>query len=497
MIVGNVVVAFVAWLPAVAILFRAIGPRRAAPIAVLAGFLLLPREAAPLTIFGTLTINKRTVSGLALLLGVLVSDPRALIRGRPRWLDLPMVAFVLLPLASLAANGFEGHLIVVDRAWKNFAEWAMPYLVGRLYFGDADGPRRLSVAVAVAGLLYMPLCAFEMVMGPDYYLSGLVYGIPPHMHMVRRLGGWRPEVFLTNGIELTTWMAASSTIAAWLWLKRGWSPRRVPSWSPAMALSLVTVACRGVYGYANLALGLATVGLSHLLRTRFVLVVLALLPPAYIGARITGAWDGRALVQLAGKGGKSDSVAYRLRAEDLYVEKVFAHNAWLGFGGRNSDIFDWFSQGHLWPDGWWVHQFRAGGVVGLAAFLLALFLVPAGLALALPAGRSGRASPGALAWGLAAFLIIHMVDSLQNMAFLTPTPLIGGSLVGLFLARRSLRPDLAPPSGEPARAIGPRAPLAIAAVVLIAIEILGLLPRTPAPRPPRPAPGDASPKGPP
>jgi len=102
-----VISADVAWVLLVVALFRAIGPRRAALIAVFGGLLVLPREADRLLLFDTLTINKRVVSGFALLLGVVCFDPRALIRGRPRLADLPMVAFVLLPLASLASNGKE------------------------------------------------------------------------------------------------------------------------------------------------------------------------------------------------------------------------------------------------------------------------------------------------------------------------------------------------------------------------------------------------------
>jgi hypothetical protein len=441
---------FGAWLPVVAILFRVVGPRRASLIAVFAAFLFLPRDMYPPSkLFGIFSINKRSVSGAALLLGLLVSDPKALIRGRPRLVDLPMIAFVLLPLASMVANRFEAYLISIDGVWSNFSEWAMPYLVGRLYFGDRTGPRDLMVAVVVGGIISIPICLFEMVMGPNYYLLGLVYGIKPHLNMVDRLGGWRPEGFMTNGIEMASWLALSATMAAWLWFRKGWNPGRFPSWSPALALSVVTVACRGVYGYLDLALGLVLTSLSHLLKTRYLIVALALVPTTYIAVRVSGAWDGSELTELAGRAGKAGTVGYRLRAEDSYIKKVFDHGPIFGFGGVESGIFDWFSQGHLWADGWWIHQFRSGGLVGLTAFVLAIFVVPAALGLATPAGRSGRASPGALAWGLALFIILHFVDSLQNMAFLTPTPLIGGTLVALFLARKTCRPQIATIAREP------------------------------------------------
>ena len=480
-----VISADVAWVLLVVALFRAIGPRRAALIAVFGGLLVLPREADRLLLFDTLTINKRVVSGFALLLGVVCFDPRALIRGRPRLADLPMVAFVLLPLASLASNGFLKHWISIDQVWKNLFEWAMPYLAGRLYFGEREAPRNLSVAIVVSGLLYVPVCLFEMVLGPRYYLLGLVYGISPHGHMVSRLGGWRPEGFLTNGIELATWMALASTTAAWLWLYRGWSPWKAPAWFPSLALTLVTTACRGVFGYATLGIGLVTALLSRWLQTRFLIASLALLAPVYVGVRVSGTWDGHQLRDLAEQAGKGGTVAYRLRAEGAYIQKVTEHGLTLGFGGVNSDIFDFFAQGHLWPDGWWVHQLRSGGLVGLTAFLLAMFLVPAGLGLALPAGRSGRGSPGALAWGLSLFLVLHLLDSLHNMAYLTPTPLLGGSLVALFVSRRALQLDVPESLRATARAssnppTGSRTPVLVTAVVLAVVEVLGHLPRSPA-----------------
>jgi hypothetical protein len=483
---------FAAWLPVVAILFRVLGPRRASLIAVLAGLLLLPREAGDWLAFGTLTINKRTVSGVALLLGLIVADPRALLKSRPRPLDVPMWLFVLLPLASLAANRFQEPLVSIDQVWKNFFEWAMPYWLGRLYFGDRDGPRQVAVAIVIAGLTYLPVCVFEMVMGPKFYLLGLVYGIEPYGNMVERLGGWRPEGFLTNGIELTSWMAMTATLAAWLWFRKAWQPWRWPAWSPWLALTVVTLACRGVYGYASLALGLATATLSHLLRTRSLIAALALIAPTYIAVRVSGVWDGRQLVELAERAGKAGTISYRLRAEDEYIKKVMEHGPVFGFGGVNSSIFDWYAQGHLWPDGWWIHVFRAGGFVGLVAFLLALFLVPAVVALATPAGRSGRASPGAVAWGLALWLIIHMIDSLQNMAFFTMTPLIGGTVISLFLDRENCRthiatiarePEPAPINPKPERSpalvetpAGYAATLAVVAAILVAPELVARLP---------------------
>jgi hypothetical protein len=491
---ATIVAAYAAFLPATAALFLWKGPRVASPIALFAGFLLLPRASCEgiVPVLGG-WINKLTVPGLALLVGIVVSDGRRLLRARPRPLDVSMIAFVLLPLVSFAANAFEEPLVSLSLAWTNFAGWSLPYLAGRLYFGDRDGPARLTRAVALAGLASIPIFAFEMVAGPRFYVARLVYGIEPLGHMVSRLGGWRPEGFQVSGLEVATWLALASTTSAWSWLRGAWPARKSIAWLPTAALTVATVACRGVYGYLDLSIGLAAAAFTHLTRSRVLLVALACVPPAYIGARLTGSWAGQPLVDLVQFTGRSDTVAYRLRAEEAYIKKVFDHGPVLGFGGRNSAIFDWTTKNHLWPDGWWIHQLRTGGLVGLVVAVLALFLLPAGLGLALPADRSGRASPGALAWGLALFLILHMIDNLQNMNYVTASPMIGGSLVGLFLSRRSARVDVPPPSrdGSSATADPSRVPLLVTVVILIGIEILGRIPRTSPPLPGAPSPGDA------
>jgi hypothetical protein len=91
-------IVLLAWALVVVILFRVLGPRRASTIAVLGGFLILPRYAALLDFP---TIERRTIPGLALLLGVLLFDRRSLVHARPRWIDLPMALFVLSPAARV------------------------------------------------------------------------------------------------------------------------------------------------------------------------------------------------------------------------------------------------------------------------------------------------------------------------------------------------------------------------------------------------------------
>jgi hypothetical protein len=70
--------------------------------------------------------------------------------------------------------------------------------------------------------------------------------------------------------------------------------------------------------------------------------------------------------------------------------------------------------------------------------LAALFLVPAGLALALarPTGGRGPADAGSSILGLALFNSLCMLDGLHNNSDFTPRALVAGSLVGIAVNRR-------------------------------------------------------------
>jgi hypothetical protein len=336
-----------------------------------------------------------------------------------------MTAFLLMPLVSFAANGLESWEVMLSQLWTRTLEWGVPYLVGRLYLADFLEQISAVRAVVVAGLMYVPLVLFETVVGPKWYLLPRLYGVAPHMHMVERLGGWRPEVFMTNGIELSSLLALITVLATWLWAIGVGRFGKIPGWIPPLVLLFGTIMTRCVYGYALVLLGLMSVGLARLMRLPLlVLVPLALVPPAYTAVRVTHAWDVGAAVNAVSALGREGSLAYRFRAEDQYMEKVAEHNLALGFGGRNSSIYDFFAQRHLWPDGWWVHVLRETGVVE-----------PVVMSSIRPSGEPDSLRAAKVPEALALWATLHLIDSLQNMALLTITPWFAGALVARIAGR--------------------------------------------------------------
>ena len=433
----------VAWVPAVILLFKTLGGRRTTVIAVFVGCLFLPRGRTSFPVFfEPIFFEKKSLTGLGLLLGMLAFDRKAFSRFRPHWVDLLMVVFVLSPLISLAANpstvATSGPILALF--WQYLAGWGICYIAGRLYLGDDDGPRLIARAFVLTSLLYIPICVYETILGPNWFLANVIYGTGTMLGAVYRLGGNRPEGFFSSGIELCTWMAMATVLTYWLVRGCGWRMPgrwgRVLGWVSFVALLLTTLACRGVYGYILLAVGLLTAEFTLAYRTRVFLVALALIPIVYIGVRLSGAWEGKALVELGDRAtGRGGTVAYRLTVETLSIEKLSHHNLLLGFGGGDGGVPDpnhKTSRLNLWTDGWWLQTLVPMGLVGLIAHFGFFFYGSVALVLARPSPWSGRHGVTKESWGLALYLLLHALDSLHNAALLLPTMLVAGSFVSLF-----------------------------------------------------------------
>ena len=481
---------FLAWPAVVAILFRVVGPAKAVLVAVLGGFLFLPPGHDRLYLPGlAFAVDKWNMTGLGLIAGVLIFDRRSLAGARPRWVDLPMIAFILSPLTGLAVGDPGSSVAVLDLMVARVLGWLVPYAAGRLYFGKVGGPTSIVIGVTIAGLSYVPICLYEEVVGPDRYLAGLIYGIGYNPGMVARLGGWRPEGFLGNGLSVAAWMGLSAVTATWLWLS-GWKPKgRWPAWTPALVLTITCLSCRGVYGDLLMTLGLTAALVSRWTRSRIILALLLVPPVLYMGLRATGAWDGQVLTTIADKlVGRPDTVDFRLRAENELIGRVLDRNATFGFGD-----YVWNARIAHWPDGAWLHVFWMGGLVGLTLQLVAIHAFPAVLTLARTRVKAGgRLTPGP-SWALACWCILELIDGLHNNNTFPATALIAGSLVG-FASNRAFDAGLQNLDMPAPKASQKPYALIAAVIVLVAIESLGRWrstdPADPGRQDPKPAPSE-------
>ena len=420
--------ALLGFVPFAVALFAFLPPRRAVLAGFILGWLFLP--VAGISLPGLPDYTKQTATSAGPLLGVLLFDSVRLLSWRPRWFDVPMVVWCTVPLVTSFTNGlgpYDGMGGVVRAVFN----WGVPYVLGRIYFGDLQGARALAMGIVVGGLLYVPLCWLEIRLSPQ--LHKWVYGYHQHQFaQSRRGGGYRPTVFMQHGIAVGMWMTAASLISAWMWHRSG--ARRFAGMSMGWVVAVLwgtTIMVKSLGAFALLIGGIASLKASTWSQRTAPLVAVMAVALAYTAVRTTGLWDGSHLVEvahsIAGQQ-RADSLSFRLRNEGVLVERALQRPifGWGGWGRNRPEE----SPEKTITDGMWIIAFGQNGLVGLAAFVG--FLV-AGYVLMLrhvPVAMWAQpawAAPAALAMLLALVLIDNLFNAHTNPIFL----LAAGGLPGV------------------------------------------------------------------
>ncbi|HET9552877.1 MAG TPA: hypothetical protein VFP50_07905 [Anaeromyxobacteraceae bacterium] len=468
----TVYLAMAAYPPLAIAAFKLFGPRRGLLAALVGGWLFLPwfdgrPELIPM--YDVLHVRtKASLVSVVLLLVSLALDWGRWRSFRPRLLDLPVVVLCLLPAASALANGLganEGGSAVLE----GLLAWGVPWLLGRVYLGDPGGLLDLALALVSGALAYVPFCLWEIRMSPQ--LHRIVYGFYQH-HLSQTYrpslyGLFRPMVFLQHPLMVALFMASAAVAALWLWrtgARRTVGPIPI-AWAGAVLVAM-TLLCKSVGSIALLGAGLAALEATRRLRTTALVVALALVPPAYCAARLTG-WAGDRLVAAATDAAGADraeSLEFRLLNEDMLIAKALQH-PWLGWGraGGGFRVYDERGRDISITDGLWIITLGVLGVGGLAALGLVLLLPPWLLVRAFPGRHWGdrRLAP---ATALAVAMLMGAVDSLLNAEVVLVFPVLGGALASFSLLvkearahrrRRRPRPRIAPAPARPGTSLVP------------------------------------------
>jgi len=207
-----VVLMYIAWFPVVVAVFLRFPARKAVLLSFLAAWLLLP--IARIDVGGMPDITKMSVTCLGVLLGTALTDVKRLVTFRPSLADIPMALFCFSPVASSLSNGL-GLYDGLSESLVEIFRWGLPYFIGRIYITDLKAVRQLALAVFLGGLVYIPLCLFEIRFSPQ--LHRMVYGYHQHSFaQTVRYGGFRPMVFMEHGLMVGMWMTAASAVGVWL-----------------------------------------------------------------------------------------------------------------------------------------------------------------------------------------------------------------------------------------------------------------------------------------
>ncbi len=436
-------IALALWLPCILVLFHLTRPRTAAAVAFVFGFLFLPMASIALP--GALpSMNKITVTSVGVMTGMILFCPQRLFSFRPGWLDLPMIMWVLSPTISSLSNKL-GLYDALSELMNSTLFWGIPYISGRVLFSDRQGLRTLVFWIFVGGLLYIPLCLFEVRMSPQ--LHRIVYGFRVHtFSQTKRWGGWRPQVFLTHGLMLALWMGVATTAGYCLWrsriVRRVWT---VPTHLLLGAIAVTTVACKSMGALVLTVAGIFALHVSK--RTAWVYLLFVLGMPAILISRAGYDYQFAGVVEFIRERiseERAGSLQFRIDNETLLIEKALQQR-WFGWGGwgRNR-VYDDEGRDLTTVDSLWIIALGQRGVVGLVAFVAA-WVLPAFLLVRRAKKKllHPRYAPAAAA---ATIGLLFMYDCLSNAM---PIPLYATVAAGVTGALREMKRSSSRAPSEP------------------------------------------------
>ena len=362
------------WIPFVLALFAFFPPRRAVIVAFLAAWLFLPM--AGYKVPGLPDYTKMSATALGVLMGAAIFDTDRLLAFRPRWVDLPMFIWCTSPFVTSYITGlglYDGCSEIV----RQFITWGLPYVIGRVYFSDLQAIRELAVGLFIGGLIYVPLCLFEVRFSPQLHVW--VYGFRQHsFYQNMRDGGFRPMVFMQHGLMVAMWMGMTALVGVWVWkskvVQHVWE---VPMYLLVPAMLLTVYLCKSKYALLLLVTGVGTLYLAKWLRMRAVVVALLMIPPTYMFLRSEGVITGQELIAQAKSifgQERSESLAVRLNNENALAARAM-ERPWFGWGGWGAARVTGDDGKDLVTDSLWIITLGKAGWVGLAA-LTAMLLLP-------------------------------------------------------------------------------------------------------------------------
>lgn len=443
--------------PVALLLCGSLRPRAGILATLLVGWLFLPEER--LAVVGIPDYDKLVATNLAMLLGCLAFHPRTLFTYRPSWVDLPMALWCLAPSFSSLTNDL-GAYDAVSVGVRQVLVWAIPYVIGRTYFNNAEALRDVAIAVVVGGLVYIPFCLAEVRLSPQ--LNSWVYGFHQNQFWRNvRFGGYRPVVFMQSGLMVGTWMATSTVVAFWCWVTGRPRLLGVPWQVVIVALLATTILCKALYAILLLVVALGLLLIMRGGRTLAPLALLLLCVPTYMVARSTQTVQTETFSSIAAPLFGADralSLQARLEQEDALLRHV-----------SDRPLFGWGGWRRSWPvdpytgeyelrglDGLWTIVLGENGMYGLFT-MFAMLLFPVVLVLArFKASDLNRDDYGATA-ALAVSLLLFCCDCLLNGMLNPFYLLVAGGLASLPAPSRIVLSDAredeakAPPAAAPRR----------------------------------------------
>src|SRR5919199_1021173 len=424
------------FLPLVFYFFNRFPPVRAVVVSFVAGYLFLPQpgfSAKYPIVQGLPPYEKMSAICYCVLLAAILLDSGRFSSFKLGWLDLPMLIWCLVPLATQISNG----LSPISPLTGQIMTWGVPYFLGRIYFNDLAALRQLAVGIFAGGVVYMPLCLLEMRIAPTLHLRVYGYHARVDFSQTIRYGGYRPTVFLEHGLWVGVWMMAATLIGIWLWRAKVIKQLRgIPIGRLAIVLVITFVLVKSTGAYIYLALGVVILFIAGWLRTSLpvLLLVMGLSFYLYLGATGT-LYTIPQVVSFVSSANddRSGSLAFRLINEEILSQKARQRMlfGWGDSGGNR--VLDESGRDITITDSLWIIAYGSQGLVGLISFTASLFVPSLAFCFSRYPPSSWSNPKVAPVAALSLVLILYMLDSALNAMTCPVFLLAGGGISGLVM----------------------------------------------------------------
>lgn len=410
-------------------------------LTILGGYILLPNgigvNLPALPTFDKHNIFVLTAVILTAVFIRLKPQDGVLLRG---WLPRDPVLLILLAMlllsffATAMTNGdsltFGRRVLPGLNLYDAFSEAirfcliVAPFFLARKVLASPEGQRVLLVVLALSGLIYSLPALYEVRMSP--HLHSVVYGYWHDAFMYyARAGGYRPAVFMGNGLELGIYTVFSLIAIACLMRTSKDEPRLL--WMLALVWLIASMILYKVLGALLITLVLLPCVLFFKPSTQLLagacIAVLILTYPMLRAAHLVPVEDALAVAAQIDPT-RAASLNTRFQNEEQLLAKaqerpLFGWGSW----GRNRIYTEWGRDLSL-TDGQWVVQLGTGGwmryisIFGLLCWpVIKMFLLY-------------RRQVNYVTASLVLVLCAKLTDMIPNAGWVPVIWLITGSIVG-------------------------------------------------------------------
>lgn len=303
----------------------------------------------------------------------------------------------------------------------------IPFFVGVRALVQAEDTESLLRVSVLAALIYSAPMLFEIRMAP--VLSQWVYGVSSASSVEMRYGGFRPVVFMINGLAAAFFLSTAILAAVAFWRAKVRVVTTAASGITAY-LGVVLVLCKsaGALVYA-IIFGLLIRWSSPRIQMRLA-VVLSAIAIAYPILRMSDLVPTTQLLSIAAdvNSERSASLGVRFEQEGQLLSHA-SERFWFGWGryGR-SRLYDDYGKDISITDGQWIVTFGQFGIFGFIAQFGLLTLPVFAASRVLKVVRSQREAIFLSCFALTVALIA--IEQVPNASISSWSWLLAGSLLG-------------------------------------------------------------------